>query len=114
MAFLVSVIVGLVFLEGAARWLVIAAGVVVEVGEAALMMRWSRRARPAVGVEAFVGRRAVTATRCEPGGQVRIDGEIWAARCAEGCEAGETVTVTGVEGLTLVVARMAPSTGPVP
>jgi membrane protein implicated in regulation of membrane protease activity len=78
------------------------------------MMRWSSRARPAVGIEAFVGRQAVAATVCAPDGQVRIDGEIWAARCAEGCGAGEAVTVTGVEGLTLVVERARPPTIHVP
>ncbi len=114
MAFLVSLIVGLVFLDGASRWLVIIAGALVEVGEATFMLRWSRRARPAVGVDAFVGRRAVAATRCAPHGQVRIDGEIWAARCAQGCEAGEGVTVTGVEGLTLTVRRDPPQTEQVP
>jgi membrane protein implicated in regulation of membrane protease activity len=51
---------------------------------------------------------------CAPDGQVRIDGEIWAARCAEGCGAGEAVTVTGVEGLTLVVERARPPTIHVP
>jgi membrane-bound serine protease (ClpP class) len=112
-AFLVSLIVGLVFLDGTSRWLVIVAGAAVEVGEATFMLRWSRRARPAVGVEALVGRRAVAATRCSPHGQVRIDGEIWAARCAQGCDAGERVTVTGVEGLTLTVQRDPLHTEPV-
>ncbi len=114
MAFLISLIVGLGFLEGTSRWLVIAAGALVEVGEATFMLHWSRRARPAVGVEMLVGRRAVAATRCAPHGQVRIDGEIWAARCAQGCEAGDPVTVTGVEGLTLTVRRDLPQTEPVP
>lgn len=111
MAFLISLIAGVVFLEGPLRWLVIAAGAAVEVGEATFLLRWSRRARPTVGVEALVGRRAVAATPCAPDGQVRIDGEIWAARCAEGCGTGEPVTVTGVEGLTLTVQPDRPPTG---
>ena len=114
MAFLVSVIVGLVAFDGAIRWIIIATGALVEVGEAALRMRWSRKRRPSVGVEAFVGRRAVAATPCGPHGQVRIDGEIWAARCLDGCRAGDEVTVTGVDGLTLVVAPGGRATEPVP
>jgi len=114
MAFLVSVIVGFVALDGPLRWVVIAVGALVEVGEATFMLRWSRRARPAVGVEALVGRRAVAATPCVPDGQVRIDGEIWAARCTDGCREGEAVTVTGVEGITLVVSHDVPPTKPVP
>ena len=103
MALLVSLLVGLIALDGPLRWLVIGAGAVIEVAEATLMLRWSRRGRPAVGLEALIGRRAVASTDCTPDGQVRIDGEIWAARCDAGCRAGDAVTVTGVAGLTLVV-----------
>jgi len=108
MAFLVSLIVGFGALDGPLRWLVIGAGAVVEVGEAAFMIRWSRRGRPAVGPEALIGRRAIAATDCAPDGQVRIDGEIWSARCEAGCRAGDAVTVTGVGGLTLMVAPLEP------
>ena len=38
-----------------------------------------------------------------PDGQVKVDGEIWRARCAGGCDAGTTVVVRSVDGLTLVV-----------
>lgn len=114
MAFLVSLAVGLLFLEPPLRWVVIGLGAVVEVGEVVVMLWWSRRARPTVGIEAFVGRRAVAANRCAPDGQVRIDGEIWAARCLEECAEGERVIVTGAEGLTLLVARDDRATGSVP
>jgi membrane-bound serine protease (ClpP class) len=40
---------------------------------------------------------------CRPAGQVRLDGEIWEARCDEGADRGDTVVVTGRDGLTLVV-----------
>ena len=39
-----------------------------------------------------------------PVGTVRVNGELWAARCAEGAASGETVRVNGVDGLTLVVS----------
>jgi membrane protein implicated in regulation of membrane protease activity len=35
---------------------------------------------------------------------VRVNGELWAARCSEGASRGDTVRVEGVDGLTLVVA----------
>lgn len=112
MAFLVSLIIGFVALDGAGRWLLIGAGALVEVAEATFMLRWSRRRRSVVGTETFVGRRAVAATECAPDGQVRIDGEIWAARCDGGCRAGDGVTVTGVVGLTLIVAVREPHDSP--
>jgi len=103
MALVAAIVVGLTVLDGAARWLVIACGALVEVGEATAMIRYSRRRRPAVGSEALVGRQAVVAVDCDPAGQVRIDGELWSARCARGCRAGERVTVVAVDGLTLTV-----------
>lgn len=103
MAFLVALVVGFAVLDGTWRWVVIVMGGAVEIVEAFAMIRLSRRHRPAVGSEAFVGRRAVVATPCLPDGQVRIDGEIWAARAASGVPAGTRVRIVGVDGLTLVV-----------
>lgn len=81
----------------------VAGGLLVEVGEAALLWRFSRRRRPQVGVEVLVGSTARTVTACRPRGQVRIAGELWQARCEAGAEAGEDVVVREVDGLTLVV-----------
>jgi membrane protein implicated in regulation of membrane protease activity len=39
---------------------------------------------------------------------VRIQGEVWSARCDAGADAGDTVIVRSVEGLTLVVERTPP------
>ena len=55
------------------------AAAVVEVGEVWLWWRWSRRRRPATGIETMVGRRAIAATACRPLGQVRVQGELWTA-----------------------------------
>ena len=48
--------------------------------------------------------RAWSSAAAQPG-RSAIRGEIWNARCEEGAEAGETVRVQGLEGLTLRVAR---------
>jgi membrane protein implicated in regulation of membrane protease activity len=106
-ALLAAIFVGLVFLDGTERWVVIVVGALVEVVEITVMLRYSRRRRPAVGSQTLIGRAAVAATDCTPHGQVRIDGEIWSASCPDGCRAGDTVTVTSVDGLILTVAAAA-------
>jgi len=65
--------------------------------------------RPSVtGSSAMVGRIGVTRTAFGPEGQVLIDGELWRAVSPDGrIEAGETVQVTAIDGLTLKVTRSA-------
>jgi membrane protein implicated in regulation of membrane protease activity len=80
-------------------------GAVVEVGETLFWLWYSRRRSAQVGAETLIGELAEVVTRCAPVGQVRLQGEIWRARCEEGAERGERVRVTGLEELTLVVER---------
>jgi len=83
---------------------VILAGMTIEIGEAALWIRLSRRARPAIGgAEALVGAHGVAVSACRPEGQVRVQGELWRAVCPTGVDAGEPVVVEDVTGLTLRV-----------
>jgi membrane protein implicated in regulation of membrane protease activity len=86
---------------------VIGAGAL-EIAEAGFWIWFSKRRKAAVGAETLVGRTAVTITPCRPFGQVRVDGEIWAARCEEGVAAGEDVYVVGLDGLTLRVSPATP------
>ena len=81
----------------------VAAAGLLETGETYLWFRWSRRRRAAVGVEALIGRAGVATTDLWPEGQVKVDGELWQARCEGGADAGTRVVVTGIEGLTLTV-----------
>jgi membrane-bound serine protease (ClpP class) len=83
-------------------------GAVVEVGETLFWLWYSRRRSAQVGAETLIGELAEVVTRCAPLGQVRVQGEIWRARCDEIAERGEHVRVTALEELTLVVER-APS-----
>jgi membrane-bound serine protease (ClpP class) len=69
--------------------------------------RTTKRHRKAVGAETLIGREAVVSLPCRPVGQVRLDGEIWEARCEAGAGTGERVRITGREGLTLVVEPVA-------
>ncbi len=81
----------------------ILAGMAIEIGEAAFWIRFSRRHRPATGVEALVGAEGIAASDCRPAGQVRVKGELWGAVCPEGVSEGEPVVVESVSGLTLRV-----------
>jgi membrane protein implicated in regulation of membrane protease activity len=77
------------------------------------LVAWSRtvkRRRPAVGAETLIDRDAVVIAACLPRGQVRLDGEIWEARCDGGATVGDSVRVLGRDGLTLVVERAGAST----
>jgi membrane protein implicated in regulation of membrane protease activity len=50
-----------------------------------------------------VGRTGIAVGELGPEGQVKVDGEIWRARCETGCEAGSAIVVRSVDGLTLLV-----------
>jgi membrane protein implicated in regulation of membrane protease activity len=80
-------------------------GGLLDIGESFAFVKWSRRRRSSVGVETLVGRTAVAATRT----QVRVAGELWAARSDEPLRAGEEVEVAAVGGLTLEVSRRSPA-----
>ena len=80
-------------------------GLIVFVGEVLFWNRKVRSGRKTVGAQTLIGKTATVVSACSPGGQVRIAGEIWAARCSAGADVGETVTVVGRDGLTLLVER---------
>jgi membrane protein implicated in regulation of membrane protease activity len=81
---------------------VVVAGLI-DIAETGLFIWWSKRRRASVGIESLVGKRGVVISDLWPAGQVKIDGEIWGARCDGGCESGTEVVVRSIEGLTLVV-----------
>ena len=83
--------------------LVVALLLALEVGEIFLWVWYSRRRRVQVGAETLIGMPAIVVTACRPRGQVRVGGEIWDARCAEGSDVGASVRVVGREALTLLV-----------
>lgn len=60
----------------------------------------------ATGREALAGRTATVRSTLDPEGMVMLKGELWKARAAEGpIEVGESVSVTGIDGFTLLVRR---------
>ena len=70
------------------------------------LLAWNRTVRhrkKAVGAQNLIGRNAVVVSSCRPDGQVRLDGEIWAARSNTGASVHESVSVVGRNRLTLIV-----------
>ena len=84
---------------------IVVAGVI-DLLEVGFGLWYAKRRRPAVGVEAMIGKTGVAASNLWPEGQIRVGGEIWQARCERGCDLGAKVVIRSVEGLTLVVERV--------
>jgi membrane protein implicated in regulation of membrane protease activity len=74
-------------------------GGLVDIAESLVLLKWSKRRRSPVGVEALIGSTAVVVSPT----QVRVAGELWEARSDRPLIPGEEVVVRAVEGLTLVV-----------
>jgi membrane-bound serine protease (ClpP class) len=75
-----------------------------ELAEIGLFVWYSKRRRATTGAEGLVGAIAVAVTSCDPEGQVRVEGELWHAVCAEGAKPGDRVVVERLDGLTLIVS----------
>ena len=101
----VLAIVGVFLLPSPWGVVALAAALAVEVLELLLWRWFLRRYRLRVGPETLVGMRAEVVQPCSPVGLVRLRGELWNARASAPVEPGESVTVSGIEGLTLQVER---------
>jgi membrane protein implicated in regulation of membrane protease activity len=103
--FVVAVI--LAFVVVPAPWGLVLVGVagIVEIGESYFWLKLSRGRRARVGSETLIGSLAQVVSACRPEGQVRIQGELWHARCEEGADPGDSVRVVSRDGLTLLVER---------
>lgn len=87
-------------------WLAMPLGkVAMSISFYALFLRPHLRRLPHHAVETMIGQRGRALTRLDPHGQVRVNGEIWSARTANGgiCPAGQAVTIRTIEGKTLCV-----------
>jgi len=108
MFFIVAVVLLLV-LPSPWRYVGFLGGLALFVVEVLFWNRTVRGERKKVGPQTLIGRTAKVVSACTPDGQVRISGEIWAARCEGGAETGESVTVVGRNGLVLDVERAVPA-----
>lgn len=103
MLFVAAVLLALLVLPEPWGLILLGVAAIVEIGETFFWIRISKRWRIQAGAETLIGERAEVVTACAPVGQVRVEGELWRARCAAGAEPGTTVRVVGREGLTLLV-----------
>jgi membrane-bound serine protease (ClpP class) len=55
------------------------------------------------GTDGMIGEVGVAQAALAPEGKVFVHGELWNAFCPAGCAPGESIRVTGVDGLTLMV-----------
>jgi membrane-bound serine protease (ClpP class) len=78
---------------------------VFEISQTGFWLWYSSRRTIQVGVETLLGRVVEVAQECRPLGYVRVQGELWQARCPEGAAPGELVRITGRDGLTLEVVH---------
>ncbi|MBN2240037.1 MAG: NfeD family protein [Dehalococcoidales bacterium] len=66
----------------------------------------AHKVKVSAGKEEMIGRSARVVTTLDPRGTVFLEGEQWTAISEEGTiEAGEEVTVTGIDGLKIYVKK---------
>ena len=72
----------------------------------------SHGGRPQTGAESLIGTTAEVVSRRELGNQarylVRSHGELWSATSSDSLKPGDTVAITALSGIRLVVAISAP------
>ena len=103
MLFAIAVLLAIFVLPQPWGLVAVAIGAVLDISETGLFLWWSKRRRALVGVEALVGKKGVAVGDLWPEGQVKVNGELWRARCDGGCDAGTAVVVRRIDGLTLEV-----------
>ena len=100
---IVAIVLAFTVLPTPWNWIAVLSAATVDVAETAVLIRWSKRRRTAVGAETLVGRPGVVVTALTPRGQVRVDGELWDAHAEYHLAPGEEVVVTSLDGLVLEV-----------
>ena len=103
MLFVVALFLALFVLPSPWGVVGVAVAAAVDLIEVAVGLWWNRRRKASVGAETLVGKHAVAVNDLWPEGQVRVMGELWRARCEGGCDAGTSVVVRAIDGLTLDV-----------
>ena len=103
MLFLIALVLAIFFLPSPWGIVLVVVAAVVDLTEVGIGLWWSRRRKAAVGGEALVGATGVAIEDLWPEGQVKVNGELWRAHCEVGCDAGTSVVVRRLDGLTLEV-----------
>jgi membrane-bound serine protease (ClpP class) len=105
---IVTVVLAFVYLTWPWNIAAIAAAAMGEVAETVVAIRYTRRRRAEVGVEALVGAIASVVSPLTPDGQVKVNGEIWRAHSEREAQVGDRVRITAVNDLTLEVEPSTP------
>jgi membrane protein implicated in regulation of membrane protease activity len=103
---LIAIILAIFVLPTPWNVVVLALGLIGEVGEASFGIWYSRRRRAAAGAEAMIGALAKVVEDCRPSGRVSLKGELWEAVCEQGADRGTRVRIEAIDGLTLIVAPL--------
>jgi membrane-bound serine protease (ClpP class) len=109
MSLIIAIALALFVLPSPWNLIAVTAAALWELGTALGGLWWSQRHAAKVGVETLLGREVEVRRACHPLGEVRVRGEIWQARCEQGADAGETVRIVGLDGLTLLVEPVLPA-----
>ena len=99
----VAIVLAFTVIPSPWSWIAVVGAATVDVAETAVLIRWSKRRRVAVGAETLAGRTGVVVTALTPRGQVRVDGELWDAHAEYHLAPGEEVVVKSLDGLVLEV-----------
>jgi membrane protein implicated in regulation of membrane protease activity len=106
MLLLLAILVAVFWLPAPWGYIVVVAAAVVELAEVGVFIWYSRRRRATTGAEALPGSTGTVVETCRPLGLIRVDGELWRARCDEGADPGETLVVESLgPDLTLIVRK---------
>lgn len=103
MLFVIALLLAIFVLPSPWGAIAVVVALVIDLVEVGVGIWYSKRRKAKVGVSALVGLTGVALDALGPDGQVRVNGEIWRARCEAGCDAGTPVVVRAVSGLTLEV-----------
>ena len=93
MLLVLAIVVAVLWLPMGWGIALVAAAAVFEVAETGFWFWLSRRRKAVTGAEALPGSSGIVVVACRPLGQVRIDGELWRARCDEGADPGDEIVV---------------------
>ena len=103
MLFVIALLLAIFVLPSPWGVIVVVTALAIDLVEVGVGVWYSKRRRSKVGTETLVGATGVALADLRPDGQVKVDGEIWRARCDAGCDAGTTIVIRAVDGLTLEV-----------
>jgi membrane-bound ClpP family serine protease len=109
MLLLTAIVLAVFVLPAPWNGLVLVFGLVGETGEVIFGIWYSRRRRAAAGSQRMIGSTVRVIEPCRSRGRISYKGERWDAVCAEGADIDERVRIAALDGLTLVVERIAAS-----